>query len=607
MPYQLGPVIFGNAAGAWAFSALIPFIIIYLIRPKPTQMEIPSLMFMMVSSDAPRQQSFLKRFARDWLFFIQLLILLLLASQFMEPYTTYQHDVTSENTVIVIDGSASSQTREGSTTRFEKSKDLAKSALGAKNTIILARSTPKIVLQDALAQDASEALDLLQPVDTPSSIGESMLLASEVLGNKEGRVIVLSDFINTQGIEPLTAQVVLKSKNLQVSMIDVAGESKKRNLGLTAMDAADDVTTVFMHNFNEEPIAAQLKVGDLAKAIQLSAGSTESFSFKTPEKITKIELSGNDDLKVDDVAWLSAPESKQIKVLLYTNNASVFLRNALTSTPTVDLTVIEPPLPPSGDFDVYVIADVHPDKVLPGTFESIAENVKKGKAAVICGQENMERVDYNQLSPVKVISKGQGGKIFVEQINKFTKNIDFGKANDLYVVDKASNAVSIASSLNTSVITYQSIGDGKTLYFGVLEKSSDFKLSPDYPVFWVRLLQFMTDVESIKNLNMKTGETLVLDSPQKITGPSGTITTNTIFLDRAGVYKLEDRQIAVNLFNEAESSINPKKILGEKSGDEIVLKPVKEDRKFNLEITVLAAALGLMMLELLYIKFRGDV
>ena len=186
MPYQLGPVIFGNAAGAWAFSALIPFIIIYLIRPKPTQMEIPSLMFMMVSSDAPRQQSFLKRFARDWLFFIQLLILLLLASQFMEPYTTYQHDVTSENTVIVIDGSASSQTREGSTTRFEKSKDLAKSALGAKNTIILARSTPKIVLQDALAQDASEALDLLQPVDTPSSIGESMLLASEVLGNKEG-------------------------------------------------------------------------------------------------------------------------------------------------------------------------------------------------------------------------------------------------------------------------------------------------------------------------------------------------------------------------------------------------------------------------------------
>jgi len=607
MVYQIGSVLLGNTAGAIAFSALIPFLIIYLIRPKPKVMEIPSLMFFLVSSDAPKQHSFLKQFARDWLFFIQLLVLLLLCAHFLEPYTTYQQDVTSQNTVIVIDATASSQTSEGANTRFEKSKQLATSALGAKNTIIVARGTPKIVLQDGSAQDGQEVLDSLTPTETPSAIGEAMLLAGEALGNKEGRVIVLSDFINTQGIEPLTAQVVLKSKNLQVDLINTAGSAKKHNLGITGMDIADDVTTVFMHNYEEQAIPRQLRVGDLTKDIQFQPGSTESFSFKTPEKITKIELLGKDDLPADDIAYLSAPESKTFKVLLYTNNASVFLRNALTSTPEVELTVIEPPLPPAGDFDVYVIADVSPDKVLPGTFEGIADKVKHGKAAVVHAQENMDKVGYSALLPVRVTSRAGGGKVFVEQINKFTKNIDFGKANELFQVEKNPGAISVASSLNTSVITYQPLGDGKTLFFGIMEKSSDFKLAPDYPVFWVKLLQFMTDQESIKNLNMKTGETLVLDTPQRITTPAGAALTNALVLDHIGIYKLADRQIAVNLLSEAESDINPKKNVGEKSGDEITLKPVTEERKFNIEIPLLIAGIAILFIELIYVKFRGDL
>ena len=607
MALQLGSVLFGNAAGAWAFLSLVPFIIIYLIRPKPQTMEIPSLMFLMVSNAAPKQQSFLRRFARDWLFLIQLLTLLLLALHFMEPFTKYPHDVTSQNTVIVIDASGSSQTREGGSTRFERAKSLARSAIGTKNTIILARSSPKIAMQEGSSQDALELLDTIQPSDTPSAIGESMLLASETLGNKEGRVIILSDFINTQGIDPLTAQVVLKSKNLIVDMINTAGEGTKTNLGITGMDAADDVTTVFMHNFNDQPASARLVVGDFTKDISFQPKSTESFSFKTPDSITAIDLKGDDDLALDNKAYLSAPEHKRIRVLLYTNNRSVFLANALTSTPQVDLTIIEPPLPPSGDYDVYVIADVSPDKVLPGTFETIADSVRKGKSAVVAAQDNMERLDFRGLAPVKILSRGTGGKVFVEQINKFTKNIDFGKVSEAFIVDKDKNAVSIASSLNTTIIAYEPLGDGKAMYFGIIEKASDFKLSPDYPVFWVRLLQFLTDQENIKNLNMKTGETVVLDIPQRVSGPSGSMTTNALFLDRAGIYKMEDRSIAVNLLSEAESNINPRKNVGERSSQELVLKPVKEDREFNLEIPLLAIAIVILLFELLYIKMRGDV
>lgn len=607
MALQLGSIIFGNSAGAWAFASLIPFIIIYLIRPRPQVMEIPSLMFLMVSSASPKQQSFLRRFARDWLFLIQLLTLLLLAVHFMQPFTKYQHDVTSQNTVIVIDATGSSQTKEGTTTRFDRALTLAKTAVGVKNTIILARSTSKIVMQDGSAQDALELLESLKPSDTPSALGEAMLLASETLGNKEGRVVVLSDFINTQGIDPATAHIVLKSKNIAVDLINTAGDGPKNNIGITGMDVSDEVTTVFIHNFNSQISSTKLTVGDFTKDLMIQPKATESFSFKTPERLTTLKINTNDDFPLDDTAYLSAPEHKKIRVLLYTNNASVFLTNALTSSPLIELSHIEPPLPPQGDFDVYVIADIFPDKVLPGTFETIADFVRKGKSAVVHAQDGFERLDLRSLSPVRVISKGTGGKIFIEQINKFTKNIDFGRASEALIVEKAKGSVSVASSLNTSIITYQPLDDGKTLYFGILEKASDFKLSPDYPIFWVRLLQFLTDQENIKNLNLKTGDTVVLETPQKVSTPTGKVTTNALYLDQAGIYTFEDRTIAVNLLNDVESDVNPQKKIGEQSGQELILKPVKEDRQFNLEIPLLGAAIAILLLELLYIKMRGDV
>ncbi|HLC72571.1 MAG TPA: BatA domain-containing protein, partial [Candidatus Nanoarchaeia archaeon] len=61
-----------NSSGWLAFLSLIPFILLYFVRPKPIELEVPSLMFFMRSQHAAKENSFLKRFRFDLLFFLQL-------------------------------------------------------------------------------------------------------------------------------------------------------------------------------------------------------------------------------------------------------------------------------------------------------------------------------------------------------------------------------------------------------------------------------------------------------------------------------------------------------------------------------------------------------
>ena len=68
---------FENSIGVYAFLSLIPFLIIYLIRPKPKSMEIPSLMFFMKARSVDKHRSFFRLLSVDWIFWLQLLALLL--------------------------------------------------------------------------------------------------------------------------------------------------------------------------------------------------------------------------------------------------------------------------------------------------------------------------------------------------------------------------------------------------------------------------------------------------------------------------------------------------------------------------------------------------
>jgi len=135
---------FGNMLGFLAFSALIPFIIVYLIRSKPVDVHVPSLMFLMKDTGDVQKHTFLKRLVRNLLFVLQILALIALIFALTYPTISLNYDAGSRHTVIVMDVSASMQTKEGSSTRFDKALSIARKSLAGTTSVIIVENSPNL-------------------------------------------------------------------------------------------------------------------------------------------------------------------------------------------------------------------------------------------------------------------------------------------------------------------------------------------------------------------------------------------------------------------------------------------------------------------------------
>lgn len=602
---HIGPLNFGSTLGFLALLALVPLIILYLIRPSPKTLNIPSLMFFIRSAGSKKVTSFFKYFVKDWLFLLQLLLLLALAMTFTKPFTFYEHDVSAQNTVIVIDVSASSQTLEGIKSRFDIARSEAIDSLGSRNTIILAKDVPYLALKDASSSEAEDFIESLTPKDTETNLGEAIILAGEVLAGQEGRVLVFSDFINTGGQDPDTAKAVLKSKGIIVDFINtIKDKDKKDNVGIVEIDVDNVQTTIYVKNFADKQKKVTLNIGSSSKDLTIASKATESHSIQTPSDLTKVTLSPDDDFTVDNIAYISAPSSEKVDILLISNNPSVFLTNALEAMGEVNLVISKPPVIPDGDFDIYIVSDLDKTKILSGTFQELKKKLDKGANFIFCAQEDSEEMDYDFI-PVKLSGRKDGGVVSIDQLNRFTKNIDFGAVQYLLNAEVNDGNV-IASALGTPLLVVQQIGAGKSIYFGFLEQGSGFKFSPSYPIFWTDLIKFLTNRQEASSLNFKTGEMLILNDAQTVRTPSKVIKSATLLLDEQGVYELEDRIISANLMSDKESNINPENVIGTRS-IEYELKPVKEKRERDWSTYLVTIALILSFIELFYIKKRGDL
>ena len=100
---------FSNQLGLWALLSLIPFIILYLRKPKPVDRIIPSLMFMLQNRKTSNKYKFLQKFLTNLLFFMQFLALVGISIAIAQPFIKVPYDVSLENTIIVLDMSASMQ------------------------------------------------------------------------------------------------------------------------------------------------------------------------------------------------------------------------------------------------------------------------------------------------------------------------------------------------------------------------------------------------------------------------------------------------------------------------------------------------------------------
>ena len=583
---------FFNPIGLFALFALVPFIIIYLFRPKPVDKTIPSLMFFLRENKQKKQFSFLRKLLTDLAFLLQLLIILALALSFARPYITLTHDAQIGNTVLVIDSSASMQTISDGKTRFESAISEARSKMHGQVSIVLASLTPTIAMENGILSEAAVYLSSLTPKEAPTNIKGAMDLADTLLEKTKGNVVVLSDFITTkEDDDPIVSKRLLNARGNYVEFVNLG--SKADNVGFVDLDVQKDITEASIKNFNEQnkTITVSLMKNNNAEkkyVLNIAPRSKEKLVFDTLPGLSTLTITPNDNLEEDNIVYISSPLKEQIKVLLITNNLSKSLKSALEAAKYVTVDVAEPPIIPDIEHDIVIVSNIDSEELLPGTFNDLKKYAERGGNLIIAAQNGLGQIDMLDLLPVSIINTGNQTTAIVAMQNEVTKDIDFGAIRKYLVSKPNEKTFSLLNAEdNSSLIAYKNYDKGKIVYYGLFDDETDFKFSPDYPIFWNKLVHFLLDTQNIKDYNFKIGEKNLID--------------------KAGFHSEDGKQIAYNLLDEQESDVSKDPSLFSKEYQNFVSKNVKESYDLDLTFPLIVFASLFLIIELLYIKFRGDL
>ncbi len=611
--------------GLWALIAVAVFIILYLRRPKPQEKVIPSLMFIMQDAKRSKQYAFFQKLMTNLLFLIQLLSILGLALVAAAPFVKLKYDITLENTVIILDVSASMQAKEKGVSRFDGALEQAKKALSGRNSIIMAENAPLIVLENENTEIALDVLSKIKPRATTTNLGDALLLAKDILADKPGRIIVFSDFLATEGPDIEVVKTAIMSEEKIIDFVDMSNNAK--NVGIIKLEVGKYNTKVYVKNFNNEVVQRTIKIVRDGKIIaetkvSIASNSIENFIFDTPAGISKVELEPKDDLVVDDAAYAATPPKIRNSVLLVTNEKEkTNLELALEAAKDIELDVVRPPVLTINarkekiepyKHDVIILYKINKNQIVPGTFEDIEEYVDKGGNVIITAQDDLKEFNMRNLPVVELKSKlNKPTKVCVETINQITKQFEkercFTTTASYFGIEAKKGTITFASADDkTPLIVYGEKKKGKAVYYGILDDTSDFKTLPSYPIFWNSLINFMAGAEDIKDFNFKTGK-IVTISEQKVKTPSSSLTTSKLLMDEVGIYEFDNRKFAVNLLDEKESDISlPSGVETIKEREKLLERESKE-HDFNLELAILGFVFLFMLAEFFYIKRRGDI
>ncbi len=620
---------FENSLLLIALASLIPVIILYLMKPKPKEVKIPSLMFIMYTEKKEkRYHSILKKLIAEPLLLIQLLALAALSIALSGPYI-FAAAADFDHTVIVLDASASMQARDVAPNRFSQAVSLAKQYTQGRVSIIMAMNAPVLVFERGGARDANLVLDQLHPSATSANLGDAILLARGLIGKERGRIVVISDFAGWEGLSPLIAEKIIASKNIEVEYVQVARNSSTKNIGIISTKFKDDEFSFVVKNFMAEKqrVTVNVYLNDHFQSSDtrtIPAFTSDFFTLTNitqREGILKITLQPEDDFPLDNTIYISLPKVKARSVLVISENKTSPLHVAMEVMPNTKLYSATPPILPKFDQDLVVLSNIKQNSLLPGTVADLKTYVESGGNLVVLASQDLPKIGISELLPVEITGlSNNSSKIVVDLENEFSRGIDFGWVSNYFNARAKNNSIVIASAVRdgTPIVAYWVKGLGKVIYIGTNNAlgdaiSGDFYVKASYPIFWLQLIDWVSATYNLMDFNFKTGEILSFPTEQVVTFESQagakTIETKNLLLNEVGIYSIGDRKISANLLDERESNLSPSELSSEAAA--LLKKPElageRKIEKLSLEPYLLSLALALIGLELVYLKRRGEL
>lgn len=623
---------FENPFALAALLSVIPLIILYMLRPKPAVLSIPSLMFVLkLERERKRVYASLTKIVQDPLFLIQLLMLILLSIAAAGYYYSSEEPLSGEHTVLILDTSASMQVDS----RFEDAVRIADDYVSKKNSIILASDMPLLALEGGSASAAHDIFKKVRPSAGSADLSAAITTGMRSLSREGGRIIVISDFAYSKGDDPVASKNLAESYGIEVNFVKVGKPAD--NIGIIngwieATDGKYGYTGV-IKNYKDQNQRVKIETfrgtsGNATTSFTLDvpAGETNQFTLgNLGPGITTVRLDVKDSQPIDDKAYISIPETSNQRILYITDNGKLPSKTALSLLPNSNLTVSESVPAELDKYSLVVLAQKE-TPIADTSVERIENYVRNGGNAVfiVSGALIPEKteVDLIKILPVKPLrleDAEYGIRVKEIQKSSITKDI---RSNEISVrkymsaAERTGSTTLVALENGVPVLSYWQVGRGTVFYMGLSDELGEnswnnFHNLPEYPVFWIKLVQWLGGTGDISEYNLETGTLTSLAKTEEIRTPSKTFTSNRILFDEAGIYELAGKKIAVNLYNDRESNT---KI----DASELIKRAVSNDEpklvradsytaKQDITNYLIGVLFLLILLEILIVRQRGEL
>jgi len=603
--------------GLLALVSIIPLIILYLLRPRTMDMNVPSLLFFLKRQQQRNKLSLLlQKIIRDPMFLIQLLILVLLSTAIAAPYIMEER-VSGQHTVIVIDNSASMQAGG----RLDTAKELAAGRLSTVNSVVWAQNVPVMALKEADRTSAAKIIDLTPQRAVTSDLAAAITYAQRLAG-PGGTVIVFSDFASWSGDDPLVAKGLAEQDGVRVEFVQV-GEASG-NIGIINgwLDVKDGAynLNLAVKNFNDRKatVSLDIRTGNEKRGGTLSIPAHSTRAYIVPDLrtgVTEVSISNGGALSLDDTAYVYIPSAAGGRVLLVDKRNEPPTVTALGLLPvSVQHTTT---LPGNlSEYNVVILGSVDNNSLGQNAAAVLGGFVKDGGTLIATASVGLTNLD-SSLLPIDITGMSNETDLKMVSESPLTSGIPF---TDIEVVrhihgtapDTAT--VIMKGSDGSPMLSYWRQGEGTVIYLGLNDITGDdawsgFNTMPQFPLFWKQMLEW-TGGSYVDEYNMKTGSVLRLLTRQTITSPDGTVqTTSNVWVDQTGLYYIGEQVMAANLYDAGESDVDHIAIDASSISSRYTERPevIRSEVKKDLSPYIILAVLGLLLLELIIILRRREL
>jgi len=595
--------VFLTPLGLTALAALIPLVLLYLVRPEPTRLRLPTLEFLASGEEAGTDNPAFERLRRNLLLLIQALVILAVALALASPYVTVSGTQTVEETVVVLDASASMTVGDaGGQSRFARARAIAGEVATGTTSIVVARTSPEVVLRRGSDEDALAALGEVEPTEADGDLAAAVTGAAAVAG-REARIVVVSDFAGAEAWRDAVEAV--RGRGYTVDVRQVGGEVA--NVGIVGAEYGRTDVTVSVKNYGESEVERTVELGGERERLTLAPGDVGTATLPVPTGDNELRLLPGDAFPLDDRLYVAGPDRQRIRVLLLTNEENRYLRTALGVLDEVALTVDQPPTAITGTYDVVVFSGVDGDRMLETTRQQAAEVAEGGGGVIVGAQGDLRSVGYGRLLPVEPGGTASDPSLRVDD-DRLTRGIQFPPPEVYLEAEPKENAEVVVTADGSPFLARAPLGDGRTLYYGYLQDDSAFHFHYQYPVFWKRAVYEAAGRETLEATNYPTGTRIPVPNGTTVETPGGTVTpeSGTLALRETGFYGYGDRRLGASLLSETESNVSAPAL---STGPDGVAREREETVPRPLDLSPVAAggALLFVLVELSYLRWRGDL